>query len=65
MWGLNIFREIIGIKIQISISKILPCKNSYQIETGQLVSIAYKRYIYNQVEHLQWSFFAKVVNGLD
>ena len=41
----TIFRGIIWIKIQISIASLekLFRENSYQIEPGQLVSIAYKR----------------------
>ena len=46
-WSLNIFRGIIKIKIQISIGCLEKnfCKNSYQIEIGQLVGIANKRRI--------------------
>ena len=46
-WSLNIFRGIIGIKIEISIVCLekTSCKNPYQIGTGQLVSTVYKRRI--------------------
>ena len=60
------FRGIIKLKsrFQQPIWKKLFCKNSYQIETGQLVCIACKRLIQHPVEYLQRNFFAKLVNRL-
>ena len=49
------FCRIIGIKIQISTDCLEKpfCKKLCQAGTGQLVSIAYKRHIYNPVQNLK------------
>ena len=65
-WSFNTFRRVIGIKIHFSVAclKKLFCKKSYQIETSQLVSIAYQTHIQNPAEYLHnEASFAKLVNG--